>query len=42
VRESTVVQTGTGSKRKPKALLVDCAAVHDGSDGVNQFTTGGE
>lgn len=41
VREPTRVQTGTGTKRKSKALLIDCEEVHWQADGVNQFTTGG-
>lgn len=41
VRASHRVQTGTGSKRKQKALLVDCDQVHGLKDTVNEFTTGG-
>jgi hypothetical protein len=42
VRESEIVQTARGSRRKPKALLVDCEVVqHDAVD-VSEFTTGGE
>ena len=40
LRESTTVQTGAGTKRKPKAVLVDCEAVHDERGAVNSFTTG--
>ena len=42
VREAAVVQTSTGSKRKPKALLVDYNVVQTGSEGVSRLTTGGE
>lgn len=42
VRESKRVQTSSGIKRKKKALLVDCERVHSGTDGVNEFTTGGD
>ena len=42
VREAEVVQTSTGSKRKPKALLIDCDAVQHQTEGVNKLTTGGE
>jgi len=41
VREPQHVTTGSGTKQKGKALLVDCEAVHSESAGVNQFTTGG-
>jgi|AntDeeMetageno50_2_1112565.scaffolds.fasta_scaffold08019_2 hypothetical protein len=41
VRDATRVDTGSGVKRKGKALLVDCAHVHVDGEGVNQFTTGG-
>lgn len=41
VRESQQVQTGNGTKRKQKALLVDCAQVHRLDEAVNSFTTGG-
>lgn len=40
MRESTTVQTGAGTKRKPKAVLVDCEAVHGERGDVNSFTTG--
>lgn len=40
VRESTTVQTGSGTEQKQKALLVDCEQVHCDEVGVNQFTTG--
>jgi hypothetical protein len=33
---------GSVSERKSKALLVDCEAVHESGQAVNQFTTGGE
>lgn len=39
VRDPTQVRTGTGVKRKQKALLVDCEQVSVDSGGVNQFTT---
>jgi hypothetical protein len=42
VREAETVQTGSGSKRKPKALLVDCRGVQYESVDVSEFTTGGE
>jgi len=42
VREAREVETAGGTKRKRKALLVECEAVHDASAGVNEFTTGGE
>ncbi|WP_161569986.1 hypothetical protein [Salinigranum halophilum] len=42
VREAEVVQTSTGSKRKPKALLVDCEAVHAESEAVSRLNTGGD
>jgi hypothetical protein len=41
VREPQRVETGTGTKQKGKALLVNCEAVHSDPEGVNQFTTGG-
>ena len=41
VREAQTVRTGSGTKRKGKALLVDCERVREVSD-VNQVTTGGE
>ncbi|WP_115864077.1 hypothetical protein [Halorussus litoreus] len=39
VRDPTRVQTGNGTKRKQKALLVDCEQVRTESGSVNQFTT---
>lgn len=44
VRESQRVETGNGTKRKQKALLLDCEQVHDRAEAVNEFTTpdGGE
>ncbi|WP_348611670.1 hypothetical protein [Halobaculum rarum] len=39
IRESRQVKTGSGTKRKQKALLVDCEAVHGLDDAVNSFTT---
>lgn len=42
MREAQEVQTGSGTARKGKALLVDCEVVHSGSEGMNQFTTGGQ
>lgn len=42
MRESKQVQTGNGTKRKQKALLVDCEQVHELGEAVNSFTTGGE
>jgi hypothetical protein len=41
VREARQVQTGSGTERKGKALLVDCDLVHHNGGGVNEFTTGG-
>jgi len=41
VREPRTVETGSGTKHKGKALLVDCEAVHGETESVNQFTTGG-
>lgn len=32
-------ETGSGTARKGKALLVDCDVVHSGNERVNQFTT---
>lgn len=40
VRESTTVQTGSGTEQKQKALLVDFTQVHCDEVGVNKFTTG--
>ncbi|WP_162562486.1 hypothetical protein [Salinigranum rubrum] len=42
VRESEVVQTAKGSRRKSKALLVDCEVVQHESVDVSEFTTGGD
>lgn len=44
LRDGQQVQTGSGSERKQKALLVDCERVHELGEAVNQFTTanGGE
>jgi len=44
LRDGQPVQTGSGSERKQKALLVDCERVHELTEAVNQFTTanGGE
>ncbi len=42
IREAETVRTSTGSKRKPKALLVDCSVVQAEPDGMNRFTTGGD
>ena len=39
VRESSQVTTGTGTKHKQKALLVDCEQVHELAEAVNSFTT---
>lgn len=39
VRESKQVTTGSGTKHKQKALLVDCEAVHGLNEAVNSFTT---
>jgi tetrahydromethanopterin S-methyltransferase subunit G len=39
VREPHQVQTGTGTKRKQKALLVDCEQVHEVCEAVKEFTT---
>mgnify|MGYP000610221254 CR=1 FL=1 len=39
VRESTQVKTTKGTKRKQKALLVDCEEVHGLDEAVNSFTT---
>ena len=39
VRESKQIQTGNGTERKQKALLVDCEAVHRLEEAVNSFTT---
>lgn len=39
VRDEQQVQTGSGSKRKGKALLVDCELVHDDLGAMNRFTT---
>lgn len=41
VREATRVTTGTGEQRKKKAILVDCERVHEDTEPVNSFTTGG-
>ena len=41
MREAHEVQTGSGTARKGKALLVDCDVVHSGDERVNQFTTAG-
>ncbi len=41
LREATRVETATGVERKPKALLVDCEAVHTFGGSVNTFITGG-
>lgn len=38
VRESKQVQTAKGTKRKQKALLVDCEPVHRLDEGVKSFT----
>jgi len=40
LRESATVQTGAGTKHKPKAVLVDCEAVHGERGDVNSFTKG--
>ncbi|MEF8825338.1 MAG: hypothetical protein V5A27_03210 [Halapricum sp.] len=40
LRESRQVETGSGTERQGKALLVDCERVHNDRAGVNQFTTG--
>ena len=42
LREAKQVETATGTKRKQKALLVDCEAVLTDGGGVNSFTTGGD
>lgn len=42
VREATQVETSGGTKRKGKALLVDCEAVHAVDGAVKEFTTGGD
>lgn len=42
LREATQVETGSGVKRKQKALLVDCEAIHTRGGGMNSLTTGGE
>ena len=39
LREATTVETSTGTKQKPKAVLVDCEAVHGDGGRVNSFTT---
>lgn len=39
MREAQQVQTGNGTKRKGKALLVDCEVAHTGDVAVNEFTT---
>jgi len=39
VRESQQVTTGSGTKHKQKALLVDCDQVHGLAKAVNSFTT---
>lgn len=39
VRESQQVQTGSGTERKGKALLVDCEQVHELRGAVKEFTT---
>lgn len=41
VREAKQIETSSGTKRKGKALLVDCEAVHAGDGTVKKFTTGG-
>ena len=41
LREAKQVETATGTKRKQKALLVDCEAIHRPDGAVNEFTTGG-
>lgn len=40
MREAQRVRTSNGTKRKGKALLVDCEVVHGTNRCVNQFTTG--
>lgn len=40
LRDAQCVETGSGVKRKKKALLVDCEAVHNSSGDMNDFTTG--
>jgi len=42
VREARQVKTGSGTKRKGKALLVDYEAVHELGEGGKAFTTGGK
>jgi type II secretory pathway component PulJ len=42
LREAATVQTSTGTKRKAKAVLVDCEAVHSVKTDVKSFTTGGK
>lgn len=39
LREAKTVQTSTGTKHKPKAVLVDCEGVHGPDGAVNSFTT---
>ena len=39
VREAGRVETGSGVKRRSKALLVDCEAVQASNGGVKEFTT---
>jgi uncharacterized coiled-coil protein SlyX len=39
VREATQVRTGSGTKRKHKALLVDCEALHTDDGAVKEFIT---
>jgi len=42
VREARQVETSGGTKRKGKALLVDCETVHESAGTVKAFTTGGD
>lgn len=39
IREAKQVQTANGTKRKQKALLIDCEDVHELDEAVNSFTT---
>jgi len=41
LRQSKQIDTGSGTKQKPKALLVDCETIHTDDDTVNNFTTDG-
>ena len=41
IREAQQVETGSGVKRKSKALLVDCEMVQTSNGSVNEFTTVG-